>query len=103
LADRHPQDAGLFSVHSAETFSTSKKLAAQCINLKPAASCYVDDLLSQGLIYCDPPREFNFWQPTPSALLTLGLRSSSDIQALKEFEEWFDSLRAALFRTVELP
>ena len=70
------QDAGLFSVHSAETFSTSKNLAAQCINLKPVASFYLDDPLSQGLIYCDPSRDFNFWRPTPSALLTLGLRSS---------------------------
>ena len=26
-------------------------------------------LLSQGLIYCDPARELNFWRPTPSALL----------------------------------
>ena len=40
------------------------------------ASFYLDDLLSQGLIYCDPSREFNFWRPTPSALLALGLRST---------------------------
>jgi hypothetical protein len=33
----------------------------------------------------------NFWRPTPSALLALGLRSSTDIPALKELEEWFDS------------
>ena len=32
-----------------------------------------------------------FWRPTPSALLALGLRSHTDIPALKEFEEWFDS------------
>ena len=32
-----PQDADLFSAHSAETFSTSKNLAAQCINVKLAA------------------------------------------------------------------
>ena len=36
------------------------------------ASPYLDDLLSQGLIYCDPSRELNFWRPTPSALLALG-------------------------------
>jgi hypothetical protein len=47
--------------------------------------------LSQGLIYCDPSRELNFWRPTPSALLALGLRSHTDIPALKELEEWFDS------------
>ena len=38
----------------------------------------LDDLLSQGLIYCDPCRELNFWRPTPSALLALGLRSHTD-------------------------
>ena len=55
------------------------------------ASSILDDLLSQGLIYCDPSRELNFWRPTPSALLTLGFRSHTDIPALKELEEWFDS------------
>jgi len=43
------------------------------------------------LIYCDPSREVNFWRPTPSALLALGLRSHTDIPALKELEEWFDT------------
>ena len=52
------------------------------------ASSILDDLLSQGLIYCDPSRELNFWRPTPSALLALGLRSHTDIPALKE---WFDT------------
>ena len=47
--------------------------------------------LEPGLIYCDPFRELNFWRPTPSALLALGLRSHTDIPALKELEEWFDS------------
>ena len=55
------------------------------------ASSILDDLLSQDLIYCDPSREFNFWRPTPSALLALGMRSHTDIPALKELEEWFDS------------
>ena len=55
------------------------------------ASSYLDDLLSQDLVYCDPSRELNFWRPTPSALLALGLRSHTDIPALKELEEWFDS------------
>ena len=55
------------------------------------ASRYLDDLLSQGLIYCDPSRELNFWRPTPEALLALGLRSVADIPALKELEEWFDT------------
>ena len=35
------------------------------------ASSYLDDLLSQGLIYCDLSRELNFWRPTQSALLHL--------------------------------
>ena len=55
------------------------------------APSYLDDLLSQGLIYCDPSRELNFWRPTQSALLALGLRSHTDIPALKELEEWFDT------------
>ena len=55
------------------------------------ASSYLDDLLSQGLIYCDPSRGLNFWPPTQSALLALGLRSHTDIPALKELEEWFDT------------
>jgi hypothetical protein len=55
------------------------------------ASSILDDLLSQGLIYCDPSRELNFWRPKQSALLTLGFRSYTDIPALKELEEWFDT------------
>ena len=55
------------------------------------ASSILDDLLSFGLIYCDPSRELNFWRPTPSALLALGLRSHTDIPALKELEAWFDT------------
>ena len=47
--------------------------------------------MSQGLIYCDPSREFNFWRPAQSALLSLGLRSHTDIPALKELEEWLDA------------
>jgi hypothetical protein len=42
-------------------------------------------------VYCDPSREFNFWRPTPSALLALGFRSYTDIPALKELEEWFET------------
>jgi chromosome segregation and condensation protein ScpB len=54
-------------------------------------SSYLDDLLNRGLIYCDPSRESNFWRPTSEALLALGLRSSTDVPALKELEEWFDT------------
>ena len=66
--------------------------------LRLDASSYLDDLLSFGLIYCDPSRGLNFWRPTSEALLALGLRSSTDIPALKELEEWFDTqkeMRAA--------
>src|SRR4029077_6402266 len=55
------------------------------------ASRYLDDLLREGLIYCDPSRELNFWRPTQSSLLALGFRSHTDIPALKELEEWFDT------------
>jgi chromosome segregation and condensation protein ScpB len=57
------------------------------------ASKYLDDLLREGLIYCDPSRELNFWRPTPEALLALGLRSFADIPALKELEEWFEAVQ----------
>jgi hypothetical protein len=67
----------------------SKSRVGEILGLE--ASFYLGDLLSFGLIYCDPSRELNFWRPTPSALLALGLRSHTDIPALKELEEWFDS------------
>ena len=47
------------------------------------ASTYLADLSSEGLFYCDPSRELNFWRPAPEALLALGLRSKSDIPALE--------------------
>jgi chromosome segregation and condensation protein ScpB len=55
------------------------------------ASTYLADLSREGLIYCDPRRELNFWRPTSEALLALGFRSFADIPALKELEEWFDT------------
>ena len=67
----------------------SKSRVGEILGLE--ASSILDDLLSFGLIYCDPSRELNFWRPAPSALLALGLRSHTDIPALKELEEWFDS------------
>jgi chromosome segregation and condensation protein ScpB len=60
--------------------------------LKLDPSPFLHDLRSQELIYCDPSRELNFWRATTSALLALGLRSSSEIPALKELEEWFEAL-----------
>jgi chromosome segregation and condensation protein ScpB len=68
----------------------SKTRIGEILNLDP--SPLLDDLLKEELVYCDPSRELNFWRATQSALLALGLRSSSDIPALKELEEWFDSL-----------
>jgi chromosome segregation and condensation protein ScpB len=67
----------------------SKRRVGEILGLD--ASSYLDDLLSQGLIYSDPSRELKFWRPTQSALLALGLRSHTDIPALKELEEWFDT------------
>ena len=58
----------------------SKARVGEILGLE--ASSLLDDLLSQGLIYSDPSRELNFWRPTPSALLALGLRFSTDIPAL---------------------
>lgn len=62
----------------------SKSRVGEILELE--ASSYLDDLLSQGLIYADPGRELNFWRPTPSALFALGLRSCTNIPALKELE-----------------
>jgi hypothetical protein len=62
----------------------------------------LDDLFTQELVYRDPSREVNFWRPTQSALLALGLRSSSDIPALKELEEWFEAQEAKSVRHADL-
>jgi chromosome segregation and condensation protein ScpB len=67
----------------------SKTRVGEILGLE--ASSILHDLLSQELIYCDPSKELNFWRPTPSALLALGLRSHTDIPALKELEEWFET------------
>ena len=67
----------------------SKARVGEILGLE--VSSYLDDLLSRGLIYCDPSRELNLWRPTQSALLALGLRCHTDIPALKELEEWFDT------------
>ena len=67
----------------------AKRRVGEILGLDP--SSLLDDLLSQGLIYCDPRRELNFWRPTSEALLALGFRSFADIPALKELEEWFDT------------
>ena len=67
----------------------SKRRVGEILGLD--ASSYLDDLLSQGLIYCDPSRELSFWRPTQSALLALGVRSHTDIPALKELEAWFST------------
>jgi chromosome segregation and condensation protein ScpB len=39
----------------------SKSRVGEILGLE--ASFYLDDLLSFGLIYCDPSRELNFWRP----------------------------------------
>jgi chromosome segregation and condensation protein ScpB len=68
----------------------SKARIGEILSLDP--SPLLDDLLCQELVYSKPSSEVNFWRATQSALLALGLRSSSDIPALKELEEWFDAL-----------
>ena len=67
----------------------SKARLREILGLEPCA--YLDDLLGQELIYAEPG-SFNFWRPAPAALLALGLRSSSDIPALRELEQWFDAV-----------
>jgi chromosome segregation and condensation protein ScpB len=67
----------------------SKARVGEILGLE--ASSILDDLLSFGLIYADPSRELNFWRPAPEALLALGFRSYTDIPALKELEEWFET------------
>lgn len=77
----------------------SRNRIGEILKLDP--SPLLDDLLVQELVYCDPSREVNFWRPTQSALLALGLRSSSDIPALKELEEWFEALSNKSFLQAE--
>src|ERR1700726_3930971 len=75
----------------------SKARVGEILGLE--VSSYLDDLLSRGLIYCDPSRELNFWRPTSEALLALGLRSHTGIPALKELEEWFDTQKEMQAKT----
>jgi chromosome segregation and condensation protein ScpB len=67
----------------------SKTRIGEILKLDP--SPLLDELLRQELVYGDPARELIFWRPTQSALLALGLKSSSDIPALKELEDWFEA------------
>jgi hypothetical protein len=59
--------------------------------LTPQRASSSRDFLCRIWYLCWNLTELNFWRPTPSALLALGLRSHTDIPALKELEEWFDS------------
>ena len=61
--------------------------------LRLDASPYLDELRRRELIYAAPGKEFNWWRPTPQALLSLGLRSTSDVPELLELERWFESQR----------
>jgi chromosome segregation and condensation protein ScpB len=88
LSEEH-QAVLLVTIGYRQKGGVSKSRVGEILGLE--ASSILDDLLSFGLIYCDPSRELNFWRPTPSALLALGLRSHTDIPALKELEEWFDA------------
>jgi len=55
------------------------------------AAPYLEELRRSELVYTAPGKELNWWRPTPEALLALGLRSGSEIPALKELERWFES------------
>jgi hypothetical protein len=58
-----------------------------CLDAAP----HLEELRRTELVYTTPGKELNWWRPTPEALLALGLRSTSEIPALKELERWFDS------------
>ena len=45
-------------------------------------------------LYTAPGKDFNWWRPTPEALLALGLRSYSEIPELKALEHYFDSQKS---------
>jgi hypothetical protein len=49
-------------------------------------SSYLDELLSQGLVYCDPSRELNVLVGHAIGFTDTGLRSHTDIPALKQLE-----------------
>jgi hypothetical protein len=65
------------------------------------ASSYLEELSADKLIYADPARERDFWRPSHSALLTLGFRSFTDVPALKELEDWFETLERRKTRAPE--
>jgi chromosome segregation and condensation protein ScpB len=67
----------------------SKTRIQDILNVDP--SRYLDDLCKRELIYTAPGKEFNWWRPTQEALLSLGLRSYSEIPQLKALEHYFDS------------
>jgi hypothetical protein len=90
LSDEHKAVLLVVSGHRRKG-GVSKARVEEILGLD--ASSYLNDLLSQELIYSDPSRELNFWRPTQSALLALGFRSFGDIPALKELEEWFEAQR----------
>ena len=57
-----------------------------------ASSYYLDDLLSQGLIYCEPSRELNFGSRRHRLCLHLTPGPTPTSRRSKaQREEWFDS------------
>jgi hypothetical protein len=51
----------------------------------------LERLKDDGLIYADPAKYFNYWRARPAALLSLHLRSHTEIPALKELEIYFEN------------
>lgn len=64
--------------------------------LKIDPSSYLHELWKRELVYTAPEKELKWWRPTPQALLTLGLRSYSEIPELKELERYFDRQKSLL-------
>jgi hypothetical protein len=70
----------------------SKTRISDILKLDPTP--LLDELWKKELVYTAPGKELSCWRPTPDALLALGLRSYSDIPALKELERYFDSQKS---------
>ena len=51
----------------------------------------LDELAERGLVYTVPDRDFNWWRPTPQSLLSLGLRTYTEIPEFKELERWLEA------------
>jgi hypothetical protein len=90
LSDEH-KAVLLVVIGHRRTGGVSRTRISDILRFDP--SPYLDELRRNELVYTAPGKQFNWWRPTPQALLALGLRSTSDIPELLELERWFDSQR----------